>query len=285
MSAAPLIDILSAESYAAEHLPGAVNFCVYETAFIDKIQEAFPDPAVSLTVYGCNDSTGEAQLAVEKLNAAGYSNIQVLAGGIEGWKSAGKEVSGNGPSGFTSSGRYAIDPEASQLQWVGQNLLNQHRGTLKLKEGWVDIQESRLQGGEFMVDMQSLVCADLEDSKLNQMLVAHLRSADFFEAEEYPTAHFVIAFAEPLEAAGAGVPNYKIRGNLTLRGQTHELEFLAITGRTAEGAFVAQARLDLDRTRWGSVYGSGKFFARLGQHLVNDLVYLHLKVVTQKDAT
>jgi hypothetical protein len=30
----PLIDILSAESFAAEHLPGSVNICVYETAFI-----------------------------------------------------------------------------------------------------------------------------------------------------------------------------------------------------------------------------------------------------------
>jgi hypothetical protein len=26
----PLIDILSAESFAAEHLPGSVNICVYE---------------------------------------------------------------------------------------------------------------------------------------------------------------------------------------------------------------------------------------------------------------
>ena len=53
----PLIDILSAESFAAEHLPGSVNNCVYETAFIDKIRAAFPDPNTTLTVYGLNDST------------------------------------------------------------------------------------------------------------------------------------------------------------------------------------------------------------------------------------
>ena len=38
--------------------------------------------------------------------------------------------------------------------------------------------------------------------------------------------------------------------------------------------------IDLDRTQWGSIYGSGKFFARLGQHVVNDLIHLHLKVTT-----
>ena len=51
----PLIDILSAESFAVEHLPGSVNICVYETAFIDKIRAAFPDPNTALTVYGLND--------------------------------------------------------------------------------------------------------------------------------------------------------------------------------------------------------------------------------------
>jgi hypothetical protein len=38
--------------------------------------------------------------------------------------------------------------------------------------------------------------------------------------------------------------------------------------------------VEFDRTLWGSEYGSGKLFARLGQHLVNDFVHLHLKIVT-----
>jgi hypothetical protein len=38
--------------------------------------------------------------------------------------------------------------------------------------------------------------------------------------------------------------------------------------------------VDFDRTQWGSIYGSGKFFSRLGQHVVNDVIHLHLKIVT-----
>ena len=56
----PLIDILSAESFASEHVPGAVNICVYETAFTNKVRATFADPATPLTVYGWDDSTKEA---------------------------------------------------------------------------------------------------------------------------------------------------------------------------------------------------------------------------------
>ncbi len=54
-----LIDVLSDESYVREHLPGARNFCVYETAFLEKVAEAFPAKEVALTVYGLNDETRE----------------------------------------------------------------------------------------------------------------------------------------------------------------------------------------------------------------------------------
>ena len=40
----------------------------------------------------------------------------------------------------------------------------------------------------------------------------------------------------------------------------------------------AQAQLDLDRTVFGSIYGSGRFFRFLGQHVVNDHVHLHVKL-------
>jgi len=36
-----------------------------------------------------------------------------------------------------------------------------------------------------------------------------------------------------------------------------------------------------DRTRWKVLYGSGRFFHRLGMNLVNDLIQLEIKIVTQ----
>jgi hypothetical protein len=44
----------------------------------------------------------------------------------------------------------------------------------------------------------------------------------------------------------------------------------------SDGTYAAQAFITIDRTEWGVLYGSSRFFARLGDHVVND----HLKVFT-----
>jgi polyisoprenoid-binding protein YceI len=282
----PLIDILSSESFAAEHLPGAVNFCVYETAFIDKIRAAFPDTTILLTVYGLNSSTLEASVAVKKLEAAGYRRVQVLPGGLEGWKARGEAVEkGANTVSELVTARYEIDQAASVTEWMGRNLFNRHVGSVQLGPGSVDVKDGLLAGGHLTVDMTSLRCMDIADPTLNAHLIAHLKSDDFFSTEKYPNAELQISAATIRSGVKPGEPNYQIRGEFTLRGVTNPLDLSAVVTRKPEGAFVAQARLDIDRTLWGSVYGSAKFFGRLGQHLVNDLVHLYLKVVTKDRPT
>ncbi len=130
----------------------------------------------------------------------------------------------------------------------------------------------------------SLQCSDIADSAMNAMLIAHLRSTDFFDVETYPQATFTFTTATEIVGATAGMANYLIQGRFTLRGHSHDIEFPALIAETSAGVLVAQATLDVDRTLWGSKYGSGKFFSRLGQHVVNDLIHLHLKIVTAPTA-
>jgi polyisoprenoid-binding protein YceI len=165
---------------------------------------------------------------------------------------------------------------------MGKNLFNRHAGTVQLGPGTIDIKDGLLAGGHLTVDMTTLRCTDITDPAQNVQLVAHLKSDDFFLTEKYPNAQFDILAATIRSGVKPGEPNYQIRGDFTLRGVTKPLDFPAVVARKAEGAFAAQARLDLDRTLWGSVYGSAKFFGRLGQHLVNDVVHLYLKVVTKE---
>lgn len=275
----PLVDVLSDVSYGREHLPGAVNFCVYETAFVEKMLAAFPDKEVALTVYGCGDSTREAEVAVARLKAAGYTKVMALAGGLEGWKAAGGELE-VGPAAAVADGWQAVDREGSFVHWTGRNLFNYHTGGLKLGDGRVLVEGGRLKEGVLTVDMTSLSCADLTDSALNAMLVAHLKSGDFFEVGEHPLAEFRVRSAEEIPGATAGVPNHRIEGDFTLRGVTRPLSFDALVARKEDGGHVAQAVFEVDRTLWGSIYGSGKFFARLGQHVVNDAFHVRLKVAT-----
>jgi polyisoprenoid-binding protein YceI/rhodanese-related sulfurtransferase len=282
-SPGPLIDLLSADSYQLEHLPGAVNLCVYETAFVEKVLEKYPDLQTPLTVYGCSDATRETGLAMEKLKEAGYRKVQVVPGGIEGWKATGGQIESFSTEKPLPEGDLKVDTEASFIRWTGRNLFNFHTGSLKLGEGYVEITGGKPVGGEFTVEMDSLACSDLEDSTMNRMLIDHLCSSDFFLAEEYPITVFKLLSVEEMGGATPGEPNWRFSGELTLRGETKPFSFEASVARNEDGAFVAQAMMDVDRTLWGSVYGSGKFFARLGQHVVNDLVHLHVKVVTRAD--
>jgi polyisoprenoid-binding protein YceI len=276
----PLIDLLSAESFAAEHLPGSVNICVYEAAFIDKIRAAFPDPNTALTVYGLNESTLEAGVALTKLGAAGYAQVTTLPGGLEGWKAGGGKIEQSAAPELPS-GQFEVDQQASLVEWTGRNLFNRHAGTVQLGPGQVLIKDGRLAGGHLTVDMTSLRCTDIPDPAMNAHLIAHLKSDDFFSVERYPQAELQIREVNYRSNVRPDQPNYQIKGDFTLRGVTNPIEFATVVARKRDGSFTAQALLDLDRTLWGANYGSAKFFGRLGQHIVNDEFHLQFKVVTK----
>ena len=46
-----------------------------------------------------------------------------------------------------------------------------------------------------------------------------------------------------------------------------------------DGRPAAQATFSFDRTLWNVLYGSGRWFHRLGGHLVNDLVEIQVRIV------
>ncbi|MCK7538706.1 MAG: YceI family protein [Marinilabiliales bacterium] len=65
-------------------------------------------------------------------------------------------------------------------------MVNEHFGTINLKEGVIHIDNNAITGGEFLVDMTTIKNTDIEDEKMNGMLVGHLKSDDFFGVEKYP---------------------------------------------------------------------------------------------------
>jgi polyisoprenoid-binding protein YceI len=72
-----------------------------------------------------------------------------------------------------------------------------------------------------------------------------------------------------------------VHGELTLKGVTLPIEFVATTGFTPEGKPAAQSVFAFDRTQWNVLDGSGKYFRNLGGHLVNDLIEIQLRVVAK----
>ncbi|MCW1886506.1 YceI family protein [Luteolibacter flavescens] len=278
-----VIDVRLDDDFRCCKIPGALNNCVFEVAFTERMPAVAPDLSAPVCLYGAGDGSMESRMAAEKLLRLGYTSVQELSGGIAGWRDASMPVeeSPAAPAPVLFDGRYRIDLAESRIQWTGRNLLNHHTGRIGLKSGEIIIEDGRLAGGSFVIAMTDITCHDLAGNTLHDVLIRHLCDHDFFDTGLYPEARFEITGSEPMEGAGAGAPNLHVHGQLTLKDTTAPLDFLASAGVTPDGKAAAQATLAFDRTLWKVLYGSGKWFHHLGGHLVNDMIELQLRIVAE----
>jgi len=275
-----LIDVLPPEYYGERHIPGAGNACVYEVAFLENLTSIVNDRDTPVVVYGANARSREAAVAVEKLKRAGYREVRELAGGLTAWEAAGYALeAGTGPAAAETAlkdGLYAVDSAASRLEWTGRNLNGRHHGAIAVSGGDVGVKKGVLTGGSVTLDMRSIADQDLKDEGYNRMLVSHLKSDDFFDVGNYPAAVYAINGSELLPEASSSSLVYQVTGSLELKGVHKDLPLTAEVVLQPDDRLKARVLCDLDRTRWGVLYGSGRFFEKLGMHLVNEIITVEL---------
>jgi polyisoprenoid-binding protein YceI len=166
---------------------------------------------------------------------------------------------------FEGANTLALDLSQSQMTWVGTKPTGRHNGTIGIVEGTVNVTDDALVGGRIVFDLNNIVALDLlENQEYHEKLVNHLKSADFFDVENHPTAVFEITGATAIEA-GEGAngeetefrianPTHRISGNLTMRGNTLGISFPARVVME-DGQVRAEAKFNIDRTKWGVSYG------------------------------
>ncbi len=277
-----LLDVRLPEDHEEGHIPGSVNQCVFEVAFLPELEKRSIDRSTAIVVYGAGVDSGEARMAAEKLERAGYTQVSEFTGGMDAWTQAGLSTTVNTPSApelKVKDGQQALDLTESRVVWVGRNLINRHWGQVALKSGHVAFQNGAAASGEVILDLHRILCSDLAGSELHDVLIHHLESDDFFDVERFPEARFAFTRVEVC-ADPPGCRNLRLHGELTLRGQTHPLTVEATAGFTPEGKAALQATFTIDRTLWGVDYGSGKLFRRLAGHLVNDEIELQVRMIT-----
>jgi len=281
-----LLDCLPKARYQQQHLPGAQNACVFEVSFLSQVTAFSADKSRPIVVYGANDQTHDAKTAVGKLLREGYSQVSMLDGGIVAWQNAGYPLEGDLsgenelPAVGLVDGRHQVDIENSLIEWVGRNPNSSHVGTLKLSAGEIRI-EAGLVTGNFSIDMTSIENRNLAGNELKPVLEAHLESDDFFFVKMFPEAKFEMKASQTSVAQPVSSPNYQVEGSLSLCGVSAEQNFPATIVTTDEGQLAAEAHFDFDRTRWGVIYGSTKFFEHLGMHLVFDQISLQVRIRTK----
>lgn len=275
-----LIDVLPPEYYAERHIPGAKNACVYEVVFLENMANIASGRDTPLVAYGAAAGSQEAAVAVEKLRRAGYREVLELAGGLEGWLAAGyAPEEGIGAAVVEMAlkdGLYVVDSAASRLEWTARNLSGRHNGTIAVSGGEFVVKNGLPAGGGVALDMESVANLDLKDEGYNRMLVSHLKSEDFLDVANYPSAVYAIDGSEHLPEASSSSLVYRVNGSLELKGVRKNLPLAAEVVPQPDGQIKVRMLCDLDRTQWGILYGSGRFFGKLGMHLVNDVVTIEL---------
>lgn len=147
----------------------------------------------------------------------------------------------------------AVDAATSSVAWIGTKVGGQHNGTFAITDGSLTLDNGTLTGGVININVASVNVLDLE-GKDKADLEGHLKSADFFLVDSFPTAKFEITGAAVYDAASGASKlegaTHTITGNLTLRGVTKSISFPAVV--SIEGnAVSAKADFNIDRSEWG----------------------------------
>ena len=145
--------------------------------------------------------------------------------------------------------RLTVDTAASTIVWHGKKVSGAHTGSIELQSGDLIINEGKLAGGSFVVDMASLENKDVTDPEFKGKLENHLKSDDFFAVEKYPTSKFEIT-----EVKDLGNNKIVIAGNLTLRDSTKNITYEADVIESSAGKFAAKADFNINRKDWGVAY-------------------------------
>lgn len=152
-----------------------------------------------------------------------------------------------------------VNTEKSTVTWKAYKVTGSHYGEVDLENGALVFDGEQLTGGEFTVNMTTLVATDLEGESKGK-LEGHLKSEDFFSVSEFPKANLVIT-----EVESTGKNSYEVTGDLTIKGITKPITFdMSVYGNKAT------ATLKVDRAEYNVRYGSGSFFDNLGDKTIYD---------------
>ncbi|MEZ6185992.1 MAG: rhodanese-like domain-containing protein [Planctomycetota bacterium] len=87
-----LIDVLTRESFAAEHVPGAWNVPLWHPTFVRRVERALGGKERPVVVYSASGRCDASLKAARLLSQSGFTRVYRYRGGLEAWKAADKPV-------------------------------------------------------------------------------------------------------------------------------------------------------------------------------------------------
>lgn len=183
-----------------------------------------------------------------------------------------------------TEGTYTVIAEESQVGWAGKKPLLEgyiNDGSIAVTEGTISVMNGEATGS-FTIDMDTLSVSNTPTKPGSEnSLEGHLKGERWFDVATYPEALFAITAVMPRGDSETSF-TYDITGDLTMKGQTHEVSFPAMIYLDDSGRLHASAETEIDRTVWGITSGSGSFFDDLADNVIDDMVALSFHVIAVK---
>ncbi|HYE97134.1 MAG TPA: YceI family protein [Rubricoccaceae bacterium] len=142
-----------------------------------------------------------------------------------------------------------LSPDNARIAWQAAKVTQQHDGGFRAFTGALYLDGDAVAGVDMTIDAASIY----SDS---ERLTNHLRSGDFFDAENIPEARFradTFAPATAEDRAEAPAATHRVSGELTMRGQTNRITFPAAVAVTPDSVNV-DANFIINRQQWGLTY-------------------------------
>ncbi len=205
--------------------------------------------AIAATLVACKDKAKEAETTAAE--AAAQAQLQSV--------------------------KYMANTTESSIEWTGFKPTGKHNGTIGMDSGVFTVNNGKVESGSFLIDMNSIVNLDMPmDDKNNAKLVGHLKSPDFFDVEQYPSAAFEVTGFEEKEG------KTMLSGNLTLKEKKNNVTFPVVVSSDEDNFTITSEVFVIDRSKWDVQYGSKSFFDNLGDKFINDDIELKITLKGQK---
>ena len=168
-----------------------------------------------------------------------------------------------------------VDLTTSIMTWKGTKPTGSYDGIVSFSSGGMIVENGVLKEGEFVIDMSTIKNLDMEGSDGAGKIEKHLKAADFFDVEMYPTSKFVITSVLDVEG------NTAVTGNLTIKDVTKSITIPA-TVSTTDGITTFKSELfNIDRADFNVKYGSKRWIEGLKDKFIDDLVEMSFVVISK----
>ncbi len=158
---------------------------------------------------------------------------------------------------------YRLDGRNTEIGFVGSKKDGKHDGGFKELKGTVTVKDNDPTTAQFKVDIDTRsIFTD------TAQLTGHLKSADFFNVQKYPSAKFVSTKVEKKDGG-----KFEIHGKLTMNGVTKELIIPATMEISGPGLSLESNNWEINRHDWKISYGAKQ---------IDEKVKLTLKVTAPK---